>query len=541
MSTAVRAAACALIVTLARPLAGQDHADPTLYDAILGPDVSREPLEPPATWGDGAQVSFFSDSGGGPTTCCDDCGCGGGVGCDDCGCGDGVGCGNGVAGGVNPCAASHKGLYYANDFSYLNDPGYSGKCFGDGFKLLPVAGGSWGTLDVGGQLRMRYHHEQGMGQSAGATRFQNTNNDFVLTRLRTYANWKLNDQFRFYAEGIFADASDDNGTYIPRAIDRNWGDFLNLFVDLGITENLTARIGRQELLYGVQRTVSPLDWANTRRTFDGARLLYKSGDWATDAFYTWFVPVLPNQLDEPDYQQAFYGMYSVYSGFENVTVDAYYLGYDNQNAGAAVTQDFSLHTCGLRINGALTDNWLFEMEGAPQFGRQSGLGLDHMAGFYTCGLGRKLGDSLPWSPTLWFYYDYASGNNIGGDFNRYNQLFPLAHKYLGFIDATQRANIESPNLLLTMKPHQKINVLLWYYHLMANQDTDIVPSIGGTPVQSTNSKDWGDELDVIIKYLYGPRSNILFGYSHFWAGNKITPPGGAVDADFFYCQWELNF
>jgi len=39
----------------------------------------------------------------------------------------------------------------------------------------------------------------------------------------------------------------------------------------------------------------------------------------------------------------------------------------------------------------------------------------------------------------------------GGDFNRYNHLFPLAHKYLGFIDATARANIESPNLLVTMK------------------------------------------------------------------------------------------
>jgi hypothetical protein len=33
----------------------------------------------------------------------------------------------------------------------------------------------------------------------------------------------------------------------------------------------------------------------------------------------------------------------------------------------------------------------------------------------------------------------------------------------------------------------------------------------------------------------------LFGWSHFWTGNKITPPGGAVDADFFYTQWELDF
>jgi len=75
---------------------------------------------------------------------------------------------------------------------------------------------------------------------------------------------------------------------------------------------------------------------------------------------------------------------------------------------------------------------------------------------------------------LWFYYDYASGNNTGGDFNRFNQLFPLAHKYFGFIDAVQRSNVEAPNVLLTMAPTKNVKLLLWYWHFMANQETDIV-------------------------------------------------------------------
>ncbi|HMP05472.1 MAG TPA: hypothetical protein PJ982_03905, partial [Lacipirellulaceae bacterium] len=64
----------------------------------------------------------------------------------------------------SPCAASHKGLYYNNDFSYLSDPAADIVCLGDALKLLPVADGAWGTLDLGGQLRSRYHHEVGMGQ-----------------------------------------------------------------------------------------------------------------------------------------------------------------------------------------------------------------------------------------------------------------------------------------------------------------------------------------------------------------------------------------
>ncbi|QDS98780.1 alginate export family protein [Adhaeretor mobilis] len=454
-------------------------------------------------------------------------------------CGNAISCGSGCGAEGNqasPCSTSHKGLFYNNDFSYLNDCCYQGSCLGDCLKLMPVAGGDFGTLDIGGQLRMRYHHERGMGQSDGLGRFNPTETDFALTRLRLYSNWEVNDRLRVYAEGILADASDDGGNYTPRGIDRNYGDFLNLFADLKLTDGMSVRIGRQELLYGNQRTISPLDWANTRRTFEGVKVMTKAGDWSLDGFYTHLVTVIPNKLDEADYNQSVYGYYLTYGGFENFSVETYYIGYDNENAGP-ITGDFSLHTLGVRVNGGI-DDWLFELEGGPQFGRQSGLGLDQEAMFATVGIGYKLGSTMPWSPTVWCYYDYASGNNVGGDFNRFNQLFPLAHKYLGFIDAVQRSNIEAPNVLLTMQPAKKLSLLFWYWHFMANQDTDIVPAIGGTPPQSTSSKDFGDELDVIAKYQIGSRSNVLFGWSHFWRGNKILAPN---DADFFYTQWEMNF
>lgn len=434
----------------------------------------------------------------------------------------------------NPCAASHKGLFYDNDFSYLQDSAYQGHCLGDCLKRMPVAGGAWGTLDLGGQTRVRYHHERGMGQSQGLTRFQPTETDFVLSRTRLYSNWQATDNVRFFTEGIFAYTSDDGGDYIPRGIDRNFGDFLNLFVDLRLTEETTVRVGRQELLYGNQRLVSPLDWANTRRTFEGIKVMTTLGDWSVDGFYTNFVPVVPDTLDEADYDQPFYGYYATYHGFKNFTFETYYLGYDNQNPGP-VTGDFSLHTLGARVIGGI-DDWLFELEGGPQFGRQSGLGLEHQAGFWTGGLGRNLGGA--WSTTLWAYYDYASGDNLRGTFNQFNQLFPLSHKYFGFIDAVQRANIESPNVLLTMNPTSKTKLLFWYWHLMADQRVTPVPANGGTPPQSTTSRDLGDELDILANYQVGPRSTVLIGWSHFWRGNKILAP---TDADFFYTQWETNF
>ncbi|MCC7475384.1 MAG: hypothetical protein IT425_08315, partial [Pirellulales bacterium] len=152
---------------------------------------------------------------------------------------------------ANPCAAAYKPVFYDNDFKYLNDPNYHGCCFGDGWKQMPVGNcGECGTLDIGGQARLRYHHEIGMGQDLagdGTRRFEDTEHDFLLSRVRLYTNWKIDDCTRFYVEGIYADVTDDDGTYLPRSIDRNFGDFLNAFVDYSPAEGTTLRVGRQEL------------------------------------------------------------------------------------------------------------------------------------------------------------------------------------------------------------------------------------------------------------------------------------------------------
>ena len=427
----------------------------------------------------------------------------------------------------SPCVSSHKGVFYNNDFKYLNDPANTACCLGDRLKQLHLTPwgpcGPHGKFDIGGQFRLRYHNENGM---KGAQRFLDTEDDFLLSRTRLYANYASCDGlFRVFAEGIYADS---HGHSLPaRGIDRNHGDLLNAFVDVKLTEELTARVGRQELVYGAQRTVSPLDWANTRRTFEGAKLMLALDQWKVDAFYTHFVPVQPFEFDKADYHRKFYGAYGVYSGLENATLDLYYLGFDNHDA------NFSLHTFGSRLAGGQGD-WLYELEGAYQ-GGNAGAGVDQNAGFVTAGLGRKLPCTM-WSPTAWVYFDYASGGASTTDSHAYNQLFPLAHKYLGFIDAAQRSNMESVNFLLKAKPSEKMSLLAWYYVMQSNAAAP-VPSIGGTPTQNAG-KDFGQELDLILSYKIAPRSDILFGYSHFWAGGKIA---NANDADFFYSQWTMNF
>ena len=428
----------------------------------------------------------------------------------------------------NPCAKSHKVLFYANDFSYLDDPNYNGSCLGDAFKGI----GPRGNVDIGGQLRFRYHTERGLGQQAGATRFQDTQNDFLLARLRLYADWRISDRLRLYTEGIYADVLTRNREFVPRAIDVNQGDLLNFFLDVGVTENATVRLGRQELLFGSQRVLSPLDWSNTRRTFDGVRLLQRYGDVDIDWFYTQFVPVSPRNFDNSDDGNELYGFYSSIRRLPNSTLDLYALA---QNVSLGLASDRSTVTYGSRISGGKND-WLWDFEGAVQLGDfDDGREVD--AGFWTAGLGRSFKD-FAWKPTLWFYYDFATGDRANGETTSFNELFPLGHKYLGFIDAVQRNNIKSPNVLLKMAPTKRLSLLLWYYNFNAAEQEDNVLALGGTPAQDPTAADFGNELDFIATYQVSPRSSLLAGYSHLWAGDKII---NGEDADFFYLQWQTNF
>jgi len=206
--------------------------------------------------------------------------------------------------------------------------------------------------------------------------------------------------------------------------------------------------------------------------------------------------------------------------------------------------NFKFDTIGTRLQGN-HDDWSWEFEGAYQFGDNSD-GSDHSAGFWVSGLGRKF-PCCPGSPSLWFYYDWASGDDDLGAGNGYHHLFPLAHKYLGFMDLFGRRNIESPNLLLTMSPREKVKLLVWYYYLFLENKNDTPYNLNMAAFNAGNapaSADLGHEIDVAVTYAINPRTNLLFGYSHFFAGQyyDLTPnvPFDG-DADFFYTQFTSNF
>ncbi|PHS15819.1 MAG: hypothetical protein COA78_04595 [Blastopirellula sp.] len=434
-------------------------------------------------------------------------------------------------------AGAYKGVFFANDFSYLCDPNYSGWHLGENMKRIGV--GNCGVLDIGGEYRARYHNEQNM-RGLGLT---GVDDDFLLHRLRLYANYEMNDRVRFYAESIHAVSEFETNN--PRPIEEDYFDLLNLFVDVKLLEScngeIWGRYGRQELSYGTQRTVSPLDWANTRRTFEGAKVYYQGTNWDIDGFAVRAVAPNTTEFDKPNYDTAFYGMYSTYSGFQDASLELYWLGLEDDRNNANVNP-FQYHTFGSRLSGNRC-GWLYDFEGAYQTGvfRNN----DHSAGAFTLGLGRQL-SSRCWKPTVWAYYDWASGDNIIG--NGYHHQNPLAHKYLGFMDLFGRRNIEDLNFLATASPTKRLKLTTWY-HIFNRQNSNDVPyNVNMTPfngsTDTSGGRDLGQELDLVGSYKISTRSNVALGYSHFWSGsfykeNASAPFSG--DADFFWAHYSVRF
>ena len=214
--------------------------------------------------------------------------------------------------------------FFDADFRYLESKPLCKRNFSEKLKRRRL--GDCMTFSTGGQFWARYMNESN-------SRLSPADNDYTLTRVRAYADLLVGENLRFFGEFIWADSLGEDLAPLP--IDVNLGDALNLFVELNMFDYagkpVYARVGRQELLFGSQRLVSTLDWANVRRTFDGVRIFRTGEQWDFDLFYTAFVPADPDDFDEPDSNREFAGAWATYRPKKGHFLDFFYLYFENSN------------------------------------------------------------------------------------------------------------------------------------------------------------------------------------------------------------------
>ena len=449
-----------------------------------------------------------------------------------------------------------KVMFYDNDFGYKNSP-CGPYFFGEELKEIPLdwmGCDSW--ISAGGEFRFRHMNELNRLRPGGPGR-----STYDLWRSRNYVDLRYSDAVRGYVEIL--DASIFNQELPVTGIDLNRWNIQNAFVDLRVAQlnngSIYLRAGRQELLYGSQRLVSPLDWSNTRRNFEGLKLFSHGENWDIDAWTTHPVntaaghgplALYDNGRDKGDHSRLFSGAWAVFHGMQNHIFDFYWL-WDRDTDLPLTGAKRSRHTVGSRWQHnspvkneccEVTRIWHLDVEGGYQFGHDTS--QDVRAAFFTAGLGHSW-KNMPWAPSFWVYYDWASGddNQFDDETNTFQQLFPLGHAYLGIIDNVARQNISDVNCKLVMKPMDKLTLIAQMHWMDLATDKDRIYNVAGVPLGTRNVGDEiGEELDLVGNYQVNANLGIQAGYSWFWYGSAVENSGlRRGDASQFYLQTTLRY
>ncbi len=437
-------------------------------------------------------------------------------------------------------------LRWNEDFSYLDgEPGSYREDWSDPIKNIHL-GDDW-RLTLGGEFRYRLEAETN--KAFGAT--EPAQDTFNLFRYMLHADLKYRKAFRVFVQGIAA--FDEDRDLARRGIDENRWDLHQLFFDvrvLGEDLPLTLRVGRQELQYGNQRYVSPLDWANVRRRFDAVKLFAKGKKWDLDLWYAKPVDIRQvqrKQRDRYDEDVDFYGVYATYKGIDRHGVDFYFFAIDdtgNRVNPNGKRGDRSIFTLGSRFWGR-TEGFDYEAELAGQWGRWAGDTVQ--AWSWTIDGGYTFAEA-PWKPRLGAGFDWASGDRDprDGQVGTFDQLFPFSHFYLGFLDLIARQNITAVNVNVSAWPvPKKVKAKLTFHTFWLNSKDDFLYNAPGGRIRrdpkGNSGREIGHELDLTVVWKLRPHAAVLLGYSHFWDSDFIQQTGASQNVDLFYVQYAYKF
>ena len=340
-------------------------------------------------------------------------------------------------------------LRYQDDFSHLRKDSILSPY--QQMKFLALSKNKQTYLSFGGDIRYQYYNvtNENWGD------IPNDRDGYALSRFLTHFDFHAGNNFRFFFQ---LQSSNANSRIDADPVENNPLDVHQAFFDLQIlnrAENhLLFRFGRQEMRYGSQRLVSVRELPNSRRAFDGAKLIFKDQYLAMDLFYTH--PVHNNEGifdDEFNDKSEFWGSYNTVKNipfFQNV--DLYYLAIRNKHAvfDDAIGEEMR-HSLGTRLWNH-DGNFLYDIEGVYQFGT---LGSSKIKAWtVSASLSKEL-ENMKFSPVLGLKTEVISGNRHYGDtaLETFNPMFPMG-AYFGLAALIGPANLFDfhPSIDLELTP-----------------------------------------------------------------------------------------
>ncbi len=384
---------------------------------------------------------------------------------------------------------------------------------------------SW--LNLGVAYRFRFEGRAGNGFRP------DRGEGYGLNRVLVDVGVKPKSWLQFHFQGQDARAP---GKEPAPGLFRDPFDVRQAWVQVGDAEKglVHARIGRQPLLYGKQRLVGPLDWTNTARQFDAAKLTVGEKDLHLDLFAASVVVIDPGDFNERRDGRNLHGAYATLDGLlDKGSLEVYTLWKTDplivDALGRAGDQD--LYTSGFRFDRLLGAGFDMETEWARQYGQFAG---EDIAAWGAYGV---LGYTPPgwrWSPRFSTEYQYGSGDGDAADGTRktFDQLFPTGHLYQGTADRIGWQNVRDVRAGVQLKPHSKLGLTFDYFNYWLANKQDHLYAVNGrisvrAPEGGARSSHVGQEVDALLAWKPAAHATVGGGLGYFFTGDflKETTPG----------------
>ncbi len=417
----------------------------------------------------------------------------------------------------------------------------------------------WKPWDIGGQVRVRYEAFDGGSPAAPNNDFQKTGadnqNDYLWTREKLHVGYTAK-WFNAYVEGRNSNSAGDDAS--PSTGEDSF-DLHQAYLTLGNTKEfpVTAKVGRQELLYGDQRLVGPSDWGNTGRVFDAAKLRYEDKNLWVDAFVSHVVLSVDGEFNDADSDDWFSGVYASSKTLIPIQESQLYFLSRNVRPGSR-TSVRDIYSVGARVKSlpGKLKGWDYAAEVVKQFGnivQTGGVRRDQDAWAASVIGGFTFEKTLA-TPRLGLEYNFSTGDSDAADdtSETLDNLFPTNHGKYGLMDFVGWRNIHDLCTSLSAKPHKKLTATL-EYHLFWLADThdSFYPQSGsgrsglGYGKNPTYDNFVGSELNLDVNYAVTAWAGLRGGYGHFFPGSYVDSSkqtrGGSTGADWFYVQATFNF
>ncbi len=402
----------------------------------------------------------------------------------------------------------------------------------DEIKLIPIAPQL--TLTLGGQVRWREEFAQSFN-------FTNSSDNYGQSRVLIDADLQAGNPRRLHGRVFaeFRDAQSYDRDLVggTRTNDADRSDMQNLFADVAFAKSF-VRYGRQEVVTNRERLVGVPDWSNTRREFEGTRVMLVHGALAFDALDARPLQVRLAKHDISDTTTRFRvlsvgsapGAKAAFKALP-ATWQAYW--YEQVIAVATPTR---------RLTSGARTAWTFgstsktgqsyglESEGAVQRGATGAKALH--AWFWTTEASTQWRSALG-APTLVVGLEEASGDRDAKDtrIESFNTLYGGAHAHGGYADVFGRTNARETHVISTWDPIRKVNLRGAWHRYDRLRLEDGVYNKQNTLLRSASgsrARHAGDEIDLTATLNATRHLKVMAGHAWVLPGAFLRDtPGGA--------------